>query len=445
MGVENMDRDKMGMENQKSITNQKRITCRIIEDLLPLYVDDSCSEDSRNLVESHLKDCESCRRVRTAMAADLEFSTEEERKKEDRRKADAYPVEKAMKKVRRRVFAGFLAMTVVFLFFVLTLGSSIGEGYAWGSISKIGQTRSLLKSWKDDGAEAMLDKMDVHDVYRYLSGNDYDRKQSEAYRFEKDRYTETRIGDSVYMLAFDLENELQTVAGYDDYKTSGKEEDFWHDYFLMNIEKGFSGVIIEEAYSQLMKGDTETRNRLTEMNLTRWDTEYGVCYTDSSFKENRWDDIEIYFRRTILEKEKRLNTIEPVYWAARNSEILTPELYQLCIDTDQMIFECTGEFASYYTVMGYNGFREQWKQELNEILKNEKIVIDNFSFEGAHRIHNADSPFYSEVTWQARWKIQTVDGRELHLAFDTGTDVMRMEYIYVLEDGCTVPLWSQEY
>ena len=95
-----MDGDKMGMGNQKSIINQKRITCQIIEDLLPLYVDDSCSDDSRNLVESHLKECESCRRVRTAIAADLEFPTEEERKKEDRRKADAYPVEKAMKKVR---------------------------------------------------------------------------------------------------------------------------------------------------------------------------------------------------------------------------------------------------------------------------------------------------------------------------------------------------------
>ena len=127
-------------------------------------------------------------------------------------------------------------MTVVFLVFVLTLGSSIGEGYAWGSISKIGQIRSLLKAWKDDDAEAMLDKMNVHDVYRYLSENDYDRKQSEMYRFEKERYTETRIGDSVYMLAFGLENELQTVSGYDDYKISGKEQDFWYDYFPESVK-----------------------------------------------------------------------------------------------------------------------------------------------------------------------------------------------------------------
>lgn len=33
-----------------------KITCNIIEDLLPLYVDDMVSEDSRKLVEEHLKE-----------------------------------------------------------------------------------------------------------------------------------------------------------------------------------------------------------------------------------------------------------------------------------------------------------------------------------------------------------------------------------------------------
>ena len=30
-----------------------KITCNIIEDLLPLYIDDMVSEDSRQLVEEH--------------------------------------------------------------------------------------------------------------------------------------------------------------------------------------------------------------------------------------------------------------------------------------------------------------------------------------------------------------------------------------------------------
>lgn len=37
-----------------------KITCNIIEDLLPLYIDDMVSEDSRQLVEEHLKACPTC-------------------------------------------------------------------------------------------------------------------------------------------------------------------------------------------------------------------------------------------------------------------------------------------------------------------------------------------------------------------------------------------------
>ncbi len=35
--------------------------CNVIADLLPLYLDGVCSEDSKSLVESHLSECEGCR------------------------------------------------------------------------------------------------------------------------------------------------------------------------------------------------------------------------------------------------------------------------------------------------------------------------------------------------------------------------------------------------
>jgi predicted anti-sigma-YlaC factor YlaD len=40
----------------------ERISCRIIEDILPLYVDGVCSEESRNAVESHIANCGECRK-----------------------------------------------------------------------------------------------------------------------------------------------------------------------------------------------------------------------------------------------------------------------------------------------------------------------------------------------------------------------------------------------
>lgn len=40
-----------------------KLPCNVIEDLLPLYHDGVCSEDSKNLVEEHLKECASCKDV----------------------------------------------------------------------------------------------------------------------------------------------------------------------------------------------------------------------------------------------------------------------------------------------------------------------------------------------------------------------------------------------
>ena len=39
----------------------KDLDCNVIKDLMPLYLDAICSEESRNLVDTHLKNCEQCR------------------------------------------------------------------------------------------------------------------------------------------------------------------------------------------------------------------------------------------------------------------------------------------------------------------------------------------------------------------------------------------------
>lgn len=53
------------------------ISCKIAEDLLPLYVDDSCSEDSRVALEKHLKECSSCRaklaRMQSGITDDIQM------------------------------------------------------------------------------------------------------------------------------------------------------------------------------------------------------------------------------------------------------------------------------------------------------------------------------------------------------------------------------------
>ena len=44
-----------------------KTSCKIIEDLLPLYADEVCSEESRALVEEHLEECPACREKLTIL------------------------------------------------------------------------------------------------------------------------------------------------------------------------------------------------------------------------------------------------------------------------------------------------------------------------------------------------------------------------------------------
>ena len=37
-----------------------KLRCSIIDDLLPLYLEDMCSEDTRAAIEEHLQECPAC-------------------------------------------------------------------------------------------------------------------------------------------------------------------------------------------------------------------------------------------------------------------------------------------------------------------------------------------------------------------------------------------------
>ncbi|MBR3823869.1 MAG: zf-HC2 domain-containing protein [Lachnospiraceae bacterium] len=51
--------------------NTEKINCDITKDLLPLYVDDVLSRESKNAVEEHLQHCPQCRKIAEGLNASL--------------------------------------------------------------------------------------------------------------------------------------------------------------------------------------------------------------------------------------------------------------------------------------------------------------------------------------------------------------------------------------
>lgn len=84
------------------------MNCEIIRDLLPLYVDDVCSDETRKEVEEHLKTCTDCKTIYDFMCSDME----------KRAKTKNIPQEKAIYLRIRQQLGGFLICAIIFVAFI---------------------------------------------------------------------------------------------------------------------------------------------------------------------------------------------------------------------------------------------------------------------------------------------------------------------------------------
>lgn len=127
--------------------------CKIIQDLLPLYADGCCSDETRRAVEAHLKNCAVCREMLAQMQRDLpapEIPAAEE--------ADAQAMKTGMKKIRRRWITSLLAMVV------LIIAVRIG----WNQVRGVGIHPTNLNEYRI--CTAFLNKLargDYEGAYEY--------------------------------------------------------------------------------------------------------------------------------------------------------------------------------------------------------------------------------------------------------------------------------------
>lgn len=82
--------------------------CGIIKDLLPLYADDVCTEESRKLVAEHIAGCSECRAELEKMGKKINVSTD----------ADV----KVMKRIKKRLRIEKITVGIISLVTVLAVG-----------------------------------------------------------------------------------------------------------------------------------------------------------------------------------------------------------------------------------------------------------------------------------------------------------------------------------
>ena len=91
------------------------ITCNVVRDLLPLYVDDVLSDDSRKVVDDHISDCTECRDLYLKMRNPVADNGTE-------RCSDG---QEALKKIRRSIIKKRLITALITAVCVVTIACSL--------------------------------------------------------------------------------------------------------------------------------------------------------------------------------------------------------------------------------------------------------------------------------------------------------------------------------
>ena len=157
-----------------------KITCNIIEDLLPLYIDDMVSEDSRQLVEEHLKECAACRKMLDEMKKENQLRTVSGNAK---RNSDCRTEIAPLKKIRRRIRRKRMISIILAAVLVL-LASGIGHYWyydkktyiSWDDAGMTLRDGKIYSKIDPDGHKTAILSVDQKNMFYMLSETAWIRK-----------------------------------------------------------------------------------------------------------------------------------------------------------------------------------------------------------------------------------------------------------------------------
>ena len=120
------------------------ITCSVIKDLIPLYVDDVLSEDSRKLVEEHLAGCSDCKDAYESLKSGVGSGV-------NKTNRDKEVIKKLRKKIltKRMIAVGIAVILVTSIFLGVYYGVFVREQYLSFEDSGIYVENDIVKTTRN--------------------------------------------------------------------------------------------------------------------------------------------------------------------------------------------------------------------------------------------------------------------------------------------------------
>lgn len=116
--------------------------CGIIKDLLPLYVDHVCSDESKELIEEHLLECNNCKSYMDSLrkSQDVEYAVYDEEK--ERRKV------KMMLGMKKKIVSGNILVVIITVLILAVVGTGVMQ-WLKRTLVPIPETRQMEVNYEN--------------------------------------------------------------------------------------------------------------------------------------------------------------------------------------------------------------------------------------------------------------------------------------------------------
>ncbi len=180
-----------------------KLDCKVIEDLLPLYADQVCSEQTKDIVEEHLQECASCSALidRSAAVRVPDFVP-------DQPAADR-AIKKGFRKIRMRWLAAALLAIVMIPVLVLTQNQIRGEGMHYTNLHELTVANTFMEK---------IAAGDFENAYQLLDIEGKKQTWSEKW-FDEAALTSMKEDGKAYFCQYG--EQLEEAGGIQDYEYVG--------------------------------------------------------------------------------------------------------------------------------------------------------------------------------------------------------------------------------
>lgn len=201
--------------------------CKIIKDLIPLYEEGLCSEESKAMIEEHIKDCENCRMLCEKMPVDSKSAPVPDEKETFKK------VNRKMKKLTwKSGICGVLLLAILGVLGYLT----------FGQITKMDGLHSF---------ETIIQSLEVRKMAKYIANKDFDslvHEQGHGFveyilgspsLIDDIKETDKKIFKETYEKEFG-NTKVKNISVYSEYSQTGLSKNSYSilNFVLMKYEDG---------------------------------------------------------------------------------------------------------------------------------------------------------------------------------------------------------------